>query len=191
MATCLPYTLFFFWWGWVWTQDFVLTKQVVYYLSTPPVHSALVILEMGGWVSWTICLVWPWTTILPISGSQVNRITSMSHQCSALTHFYICVCLCSTEGHRDRLPAPLLGSHILIGLSVLGHPLLCWLVSSFWRVYSLHTAASEVMGWGTRLTVLSSKAIDLPWHRYPPRNGSCFTLVIALCILEYLNISRG
>jgi hypothetical protein len=29
-------------------------------------------------VSWTICLGWPCTTILPILASQVTRITSVS-----------------------------------------------------------------------------------------------------------------
>jgi hypothetical protein len=32
-------------------------------------------LEMG--VSWTICLDWPWTLILPISAPQVARITGV------------------------------------------------------------------------------------------------------------------
>jgi hypothetical protein len=41
------------------------------------VHFALVILEME--VSWSICLCWLQTTILPISASQVARITGMSH----------------------------------------------------------------------------------------------------------------
>jgi hypothetical protein len=32
-------------------------------------------------VSWTICLGWPWTVILPISASQVAKITGVSHLC--------------------------------------------------------------------------------------------------------------
>jgi hypothetical protein len=45
--------------------------------ATPPVHFALIILEMG--VSWTICPGWPRTEILPISTYQVTRITGVSH----------------------------------------------------------------------------------------------------------------
>jgi hypothetical protein len=44
--------------------------------TTPQVHFVLVILEIG--VLWTICLSWPGTLILPISASQVARIT-VSH----------------------------------------------------------------------------------------------------------------
>jgi hypothetical protein len=50
--------------------------------ATPPVHFALVILEMG--VSRTICPNWPQTAILPISNSQVARIIGVSHQHLAL-----------------------------------------------------------------------------------------------------------
>jgi hypothetical protein len=52
--------------------------------ATPPVHFALVILEMG--VPWTICPGWPWTVILPISTSQVARITGVSHCHSVWLH---------------------------------------------------------------------------------------------------------
>jgi hypothetical protein len=44
--------------------------------ATPPVHFALVVLEMG--VSGTIYLGWSPTPILPISASQVAKITGMS-----------------------------------------------------------------------------------------------------------------
>jgi hypothetical protein len=44
----------------------------------PPVHFALVILDIG--VSKTISLGWPQTVILQISTSQIARITGMSHQ---------------------------------------------------------------------------------------------------------------
>jgi hypothetical protein len=37
----------------------------------------VVILEMG--ISWTVCLGWPQTVILPISPSQVARITIINH----------------------------------------------------------------------------------------------------------------
>jgi hypothetical protein len=30
-------------------------------------------------VSWTICLGWPWTSVLQISASQVAGITGVSH----------------------------------------------------------------------------------------------------------------
>jgi hypothetical protein len=47
-------------------------------LATLPIHFVLVILEMGFWR--TICPGWPWTTILPISASQVARILGVGHQ---------------------------------------------------------------------------------------------------------------
>jgi hypothetical protein len=53
--------------------------------AKPPVHFALITLEM--WV-WTICLGWPVTEIFLISASQVARITEMSHQCPADSPFY-------------------------------------------------------------------------------------------------------
>jgi hypothetical protein len=42
----------------------------------PPVHFALVILEIG---SHKLCQSWPWTMILLISASQIGRITGVSH----------------------------------------------------------------------------------------------------------------
>jgi hypothetical protein len=50
--------------------------------ATPPVHFALVILEMG--ILWTICPDWPQTAIL-ISASQVTRIIGISHWRQAAT----------------------------------------------------------------------------------------------------------
>jgi hypothetical protein len=47
--------------------------------ATPPVHFALVILEMG--VLSTSCPSWLQTTILPISDSQIAKITGVSYQC--------------------------------------------------------------------------------------------------------------
>jgi hypothetical protein len=47
--------------------------------ATPPVHFALVILEMR--VLWTICLGWPQTVIFLNTASQVARISAMSSQC--------------------------------------------------------------------------------------------------------------
>jgi hypothetical protein len=61
--------------------------------ATPPVHFALVLLEMG--VSWTIFLGWPQTEILPILASQVARITGVSHwhldRAALLVGGFICV----------------------------------------------------------------------------------------------------
>jgi hypothetical protein len=45
--------------------------------TTPPVHFALVTLEMG--LSQSITPGYPWTVILPISASQVARITGVNH----------------------------------------------------------------------------------------------------------------
>jgi hypothetical protein len=65
----------------VWTQGFVLTKQL-YCLShtSSPFCSGY----FGDGVSHTICLGWPRTLILFISSSQVARITGVSHQHLAL-----------------------------------------------------------------------------------------------------------
>jgi hypothetical protein len=62
----------------VWTQGFALARQMLYCLNPhPPVHFALVILEMGS--QQNICLGWPQTTTLPISASPVASITGVSH----------------------------------------------------------------------------------------------------------------
>jgi hypothetical protein len=60
-------------------------KQSALMLEHIPIHLALVILEMG--VIQTICLGCPSTVILPISASQVARITGMSHCLLAGTKF--------------------------------------------------------------------------------------------------------
>jgi hypothetical protein len=39
-------------------------------------------------VLWTICQGWLWTTVLPISASQVTRITDISHQHPAHSTFF-------------------------------------------------------------------------------------------------------
>jgi hypothetical protein len=44
-----------------------------------------------GGVSWTTCLGWPRTMILPISASQVARITDMIHQRPAIVLFNLCI----------------------------------------------------------------------------------------------------
>jgi hypothetical protein len=66
-------------------RAYSLEKQTLYSRATPPVHFVLVILEMK--VSQTLCPGWPQTSILPISASQVARITGTSHQCPAVTEF--------------------------------------------------------------------------------------------------------
>jgi hypothetical protein len=54
-------------------------------LSTPPDHFVLVSLEMGA--SQTIHPDWPQTVILPISASQVARITGVSTGTQAPLNF--------------------------------------------------------------------------------------------------------
>jgi hypothetical protein len=40
-------------------------------------------------VSQTICLGWPWTVVLPISASQVAKMTDMNHRCLAIQLFEV------------------------------------------------------------------------------------------------------
>jgi hypothetical protein len=77
----LPILVFFFksWWDWFELRAFAVGKQTLYHLNHTTRQFALVILEME--FSWTVCLGWPWTTTLPISASQVARITGLSHWC--------------------------------------------------------------------------------------------------------------
>jgi hypothetical protein len=95
----LVYTFFFFFGGTgVWTQGFVLAKQVLekqvlYYLSH--ISSLFCSGYLGDGFSQTICLGWPWTTILPISASQVIRITGMSYWCSAIYILFIIILECT------------------------------------------------------------------------------------------------
>jgi hypothetical protein len=65
----------------VWTQGFIVTKQVLYHLShiTSPFCSGY----FGDGILRTTSLSWLQTVILPISASQVARITVVSHQCPA------------------------------------------------------------------------------------------------------------
>jgi hypothetical protein len=56
----------------VWTQGFVPAKWAPTTWAAPPIHFALVILEMRSCGSWTM--------ILPISASRVARIPDVSHQ---------------------------------------------------------------------------------------------------------------
>jgi hypothetical protein len=74
--SCLNMSFFFFFGRTrVWTQGFTfftLWKQALYCLSRTS--------SSFCWVSQTICLGWPWPAILPISASQIARITGMRHQ---------------------------------------------------------------------------------------------------------------
>jgi hypothetical protein len=71
------YLLIYFGGTGTWTQNFALGCYTTW--AIPSVHFALVSFwEMR--VSQTICLGWPWTAILPISASQIARITGVSHQ---------------------------------------------------------------------------------------------------------------
>jgi hypothetical protein len=58
----------------VWSQGFVLVKQVLYYLShtSSPFCSGY----FRDGVLRAICVGWPWTVILPSSASQVQNLTS-------------------------------------------------------------------------------------------------------------------
>jgi hypothetical protein len=79
----LLFFFFFFGGTGVWTE---LCKLPLYHLrdnlshTSSPVCSAY----FGDVVSHTVCLGWPWTSILLISASQEARITSVSHGCPAL-----------------------------------------------------------------------------------------------------------
>jgi hypothetical protein len=52
-----------------------------------PNHAQLLFVEMGD--SWTFCLGWPWTVILPNSFFQVARIIGMSPYLALSFCFYI------------------------------------------------------------------------------------------------------
>jgi hypothetical protein len=62
----------------LWNLGFLLTKQALYCLSHTfsPFWSGY----FGDRVSRTICLRWPQTSILPISASQVARVTGVRHR---------------------------------------------------------------------------------------------------------------
>jgi hypothetical protein len=68
----------------VWTQGYEYAKQLLYPLS----HTSSPFCPgySGDSVLWTICPCWPQTLILPISASQVARITGVGHWC--LTNVY-------------------------------------------------------------------------------------------------------
>jgi hypothetical protein len=63
----------------VWTQGFILAKQMFYAWATPSVYFALVILQTGN--SRTFCPGWPQPTVLQTSAFQVAGIIDTSHWC--------------------------------------------------------------------------------------------------------------
>jgi hypothetical protein len=71
----------------VWTEALVFAKLVLYHLSHASSPFCSGYFEDGAWR--TICLSWPQTWILPISASQVIRITGMSHQCPADQNYLV------------------------------------------------------------------------------------------------------
>jgi hypothetical protein len=68
------------------TQGFMLAKQVLYHLShtSSPFWSGY----FRDGVSLTIFPGWPGTSILPISASQIARITGVSHGACLRMSFY-------------------------------------------------------------------------------------------------------
>jgi hypothetical protein len=62
----------------VWTQGFMLIKEAFYHLShtSSPFCSGY----FGDGISRTICLGWPWISILLILASQIARITGVSYR---------------------------------------------------------------------------------------------------------------
>jgi hypothetical protein len=66
----------------------------------PHLQSILFWLFWRWGVSRTICPGWPQTMILPISASQVARITSVSHWRPAYFYFYVFMYYYSTYFHR-------------------------------------------------------------------------------------------
>jgi hypothetical protein len=76
----------FFKWDWGLNAGFYTCKAGS--LSLKSLLQSICPGNFGDGVLWTICLSWPWTMILPISASEVARITCMSHQCLARnSHF--------------------------------------------------------------------------------------------------------
>jgi hypothetical protein len=69
--------LFFFDGTGVWTEGLALTKQTLYCLSH--ISNLFCCVYFGDGVSWTVWQGWPPAGTLPISASQVARITGMSH----------------------------------------------------------------------------------------------------------------
>jgi hypothetical protein len=65
----------------VWTQGFALAKQAFYGLNQ--ISSPFCSGYFGDGILQTICPGWPQTMILPISASQIARITDMSHRSPA------------------------------------------------------------------------------------------------------------
>jgi hypothetical protein len=89
-------TVFFFFFFFLWdlglnTQDFTLTKQVLYHLSytSSPFYSGYFGDGRGRGVSGTLCQGWSWTVIFPILPFQVTNITDVSPWCPAWQSAFI------------------------------------------------------------------------------------------------------
>jgi hypothetical protein len=102
-VTCYPCPAFLLRWGS--HQLFCLGRPVATILLTSASHVAwddrcASLHPAIGWdeVSWTPCLDWSLTTILPNSASQVARITGMSHLCPASHPHLILTALWSRRG---------------------------------------------------------------------------------------------
>jgi hypothetical protein len=82
----------------------MLVKQVLYSLSYSSILLWLFLEEEGG--SRTACLSLPWTTIFPVSASQVARITGVGLLCLAsYISFLICdFCLPSSVSMNSSPP---------------------------------------------------------------------------------------
>jgi hypothetical protein len=87
----------------VWTQDFVLSKQVLYHLSRTSNPFCSGYFEDG--ISWTICLGWPWTA--QSTQSQLPKLVLQAWATSAQLsdlflnineYLYFTKCVCE-QGH--------------------------------------------------------------------------------------------
>jgi hypothetical protein len=74
----------------VWTQGFVLTKEVQVLYCLSHTFSPFYCGYFGNWVSWTICPSWPQTAIFSILDSQVARTVGLSHRCQANVFLTVC-----------------------------------------------------------------------------------------------------
>jgi hypothetical protein len=85
LSTLLILFFFFFFFGGtvVWTQSFILAKQALYCLN----HTSSPFWRWGL-MNYFVC-GWPQTRILPISVSQVARITGMSYLHPASFYFWL------------------------------------------------------------------------------------------------------
>jgi hypothetical protein len=85
--------IFFFWWDWGLNSGPCTCKSGAILLE--PYLETILLWCLGEGVFQIICLGWFWSSILPISASQVARITGVSHWCLAgkwyfLILFWVC-----------------------------------------------------------------------------------------------------